>query len=203
VEALIHLNKGMSTDPLRRISGSGGFGNAARSVLLLARDPDDPNGEEGTRRVLAHVKSNVAPLASSLSYEIKSIVLPARDDFPEVETARIDGAGESSYSGRDLLGSAEGEGEDSAVDQACEFLREELGGLEDLGNVPRRVREVKTAARDAGISERTLERAKAKMGVRSEKVGGRDGFLVWLLRAPPNLALLEGGSPNPHEMGQK
>jgi hypothetical protein len=203
VEALIHLNKGMSSDPLRRISGSGGFGNAARSVLLLARDPDDPNGEEGTRRVLAHVKSNVAPLAPSLSYQIKSIVLPARDDFPEVETARIDGAGESSYSGRDLLGSAEGEGEDSAVDQACEFLREELGGLEDLGNVPRRVREVKTAARDAGISERTLERAKAKMGVRSEKVGGRDGFWVWLLRTPPNLALLEGSSQNPHEMGEK
>jgi hypothetical protein len=202
VEALIHLNKGMSSDPLRRISGSGGFGNAARSVLLLARDPDDPDGEGGTRRVLAHVKSNVAPLAPSLSYEIKSIVLPARDGFPEVETARIDGIGGSSYSGRDLLGPAE-EGEDSAVDQACEFLREELGGLEDLGNVPRRVREVKTAARDAGISERTLERAKAKLGVRSEKVGGRDGFWVWLLRAPPNLALLEGGSQNPHEMGEK
>jgi hypothetical protein len=203
VEALIHLNKGMSSDPLRRISGSGGFGNAARSVLLLARDPDDPDGEGGTRRVLAHVKSNVAPLASSLNYEIKPIVLPATDGFPEVETARIDGAGESTYSGRDLLGTTEGEGEDSAVDQACEFLREELGGLEDLGNVPRRVREVKAAARDAGISERTLERAKAKMGVRSEKVGGRDGFWVWLLRTPPNLAALAEDSPKPHEMGEK
>jgi hypothetical protein len=199
VEALIHLNKGMSNDPLRRISGSGGFGNAARSALLLARDPDDPNGEEGSRRVLAHVKSNVAPLAPSLNYEIKGVVLPARDDSPEVETARIDGAGESTYSGRDLLGSpADGEAE-SAVDQACEFLREELSEL------PRRAKDVQKEARDAGISERTLARAKAKMGVKAERVGGagRDGFWAWSLRVPTSLALLEGGLEKPHEIGEK
>jgi hypothetical protein len=198
VEALIHLNKSMSSDPLRRISGSGGFGNAARSVLLLARDPDDPNGEEGSRRVLAHVKSNVAPLAPSLTYEIKSIVLPATDGFPEVETARIDGVGGSIYSGRDLLGAGDaGEG-DSPLDHACDFL------IAEFSDLPRRAKEVINAARDAGISPRTLDRAKAKMHVKAERVGGtgKEGFWAWSLSAPPTVAPLEGGLAKPHEMGE-
>ena len=35
-----------------------GPGEDARSVLALARDPNDPDGEQGTERVLVHVGSN-------------------------------------------------------------------------------------------------------------------------------------------------
>ena len=53
---IAHLNKGRDADPLRRLGGSIGLAAAARSLLLLARDPDDPEGETGARRVLAHAK---------------------------------------------------------------------------------------------------------------------------------------------------
>ena len=43
-------------DPLEKIGGSVGFGNTARSVLYLAPDPEDPEGDGGTSRILAHVK---------------------------------------------------------------------------------------------------------------------------------------------------
>jgi hypothetical protein len=36
-----------------------GLAAAARSVLLLARDPDDPEGASGPMRVLAQAKSNL------------------------------------------------------------------------------------------------------------------------------------------------
>jgi hypothetical protein len=55
------LNKGESTDPVQRLGGSIGLPDAARSVLLLARDPDDPDGVDGSQRVLAQAKSNYGP----------------------------------------------------------------------------------------------------------------------------------------------
>jgi hypothetical protein len=38
--------------------------------MLLGRDPDDPGGERGSRRVLGATSSNPAALAPSLLYEI-------------------------------------------------------------------------------------------------------------------------------------
>ena len=93
VVTLIHLNKAQGLAPLARLSGSGGFGNAARSVLLLDRDPDDE--ENGRRRVLAHIKCNVGPEMPSLSYEIEPIILAEKNDEPRVETSRIRLLGES------------------------------------------------------------------------------------------------------------
>jgi hypothetical protein len=82
VVVCIHLNKAQGMQPLQRLSGSGAFGAAARSVLLLDRDPDDPDGEQGRRRVLAHVKSNDGPEMPSLLYEIEPLVLPATTRTP-------------------------------------------------------------------------------------------------------------------------
>jgi RecA-family ATPase len=48
VVAIMHLNKNQEADALNRLSGSIGFGGAARSVLLFAQDPDDPQGEAAT-----------------------------------------------------------------------------------------------------------------------------------------------------------
>src|SRR5207249_7979524 len=42
---IAHLNKGQSEHPLQRLGGSIGIAAAARSVLLLGRDPDDPEAE--------------------------------------------------------------------------------------------------------------------------------------------------------------
>ena len=201
VVAIAHLTKGHSADPLRRTGGSIGLPAAARSALLLARDPDDEEGEQGSRRVLAHWKCNVAPLAPSLAYEIRPVLIPARDDDPEVETSRIVEVGESGYAGRDLLGPGVDDGERGAMADAEMFL------LEELAFGPVEVKTVRRNAREAGIADRTLDRAKAKIGVVSERVGGIAGEGRWTwalpksatLRAPSENADAGVVSETPHQ----
>lgn len=178
VVALMHLNKAQGLAPLARLSGSGAFGNLARSVLLLDHDPDDPDGEEGTRRVLAHVKSNVSPLASSLLYEVEPILLPAANGQPEVETSRLKLLGESPHSGRSLL-ATETEEERSALDEAVDFLRAEL---DDEQRHP--AGGLFKAARAVGIADRTLKRARNKIGAQTEKAGFGAGWEWWLPKGP-------------------
>jgi len=89
IVAAHHLNKGASTDPLIRASASVAFTAQARSVLLFSSDPDDPEGERGCRRALAHVKCNVAGLAPTQTWEVEPILLPATDRDPAVETSRV------------------------------------------------------------------------------------------------------------------
>ena len=86
VVVVAHLNKASGTDTLYRIGGSIGIGGAARSVLLLARDPDDPEGDQGRQRVLAHPKCNVAPTAPSLLYTVEPTLLPGDE---QIKTARL------------------------------------------------------------------------------------------------------------------
>jgi AAA domain len=177
VLALIHFNKAHGLQPLQRLSGSGAFGNAARSVLLLDRDPDDPDGEQGRRRVLAHVKSNDGPEMPSLLYEIAPILLPATGVDPEVETSRLELIGESPHDGRALLASASTSDEErTALDNAVEFL------LGELGNDGQRylVEDLFKAARRNGISDRTLQRARKAIGAQTEKAGFGRGWEWWL-----------------------
>jgi hypothetical protein len=134
--------------------------------------------------VLAHVKSNVSALAASLSYEVESVVLPGDD---RVETARLRLNGESDHSGHDLLDAPRGE-ERSALDEAIEFLSAELSDGE------RESREVRAAARAAGVSDRTLDRAKRELRVDAQRVGGAAaaGYWIWTL---PNGAKGKDASP--------
>jgi AAA domain len=191
VLALLHLNKAQGLAPLMRLGGSGAFGNAARSVLLLDRDPDDPDGEEGNQRVLAHIKCNVAPLAASLVYAVRPIILPATESDPEVETSRLELIGESPHNGRALL-SVASEEERSALDDATEFL---LGELGDGQRHP--AEDLFRAARKNGISDRTLQRARKTIGAETEKAGFGRGWEWWLPKAPSRVrkpALLHEGS---------
>jgi hypothetical protein len=177
VTAIVHLNKMLSAEPLRRIGGSVGLPAAARSVLLLARDPDDPDGDEGTRRVLAHVKTNYGALAPSLTFAIEPVLLSPLDGEPEVETARLVKLGESEHRGEALLSRRGDPEERSEIDDAIAFLRDELGqGRNVVAGA------VQKKARSAGISPRTLARAKARLGVKSEKHGWGDaGVWTWSL----------------------
>jgi putative DNA primase/helicase len=153
-----HLNKGQNADPLRRLGGSIGLAAAARSVLLLARDPDDPEGATGAMRVLAQAKSNLGLLEPSLGYRIKPASL-AND----VTTAYLEAAGASRFSAAELLALNETEAR-SKLSEAEALLRAEL---EDG---PRPVSELRARASELGISITTLDRAKKKLGVQSVKL---------------------------------
>jgi AAA domain len=153
-----HLNKGQNADPLRRLGGSIGLAAAARSVLLLARDPDDPEGATGAMRVLAQAKSNLGSLEPSLAYRIK----PASQS-DDVTTASLEAVGASRFSAAELLALNETEAR-SKFSEAEALLRAEL----ERG--PRAVTELRNAALELGISITTLDRAKKKLGVRSVKL---------------------------------
>jgi archaellum biogenesis ATPase FlaH len=60
-----HLNKGASKDALYRGAGSIGIIAAARTGLIVARDPYEEN-----RRILATTKNNLSKKASNLSYQV-------------------------------------------------------------------------------------------------------------------------------------
>lgn len=169
VLVVAHLNKGQSSDPLQRLGGSIGIPAAARSVLLLGRDPDD---QDGPRRVLAPVKSNMAAPALSLAFELESMQLPGRD----IETVRIVEAGVSEYQAADLL-SIERPQRGSKLAGAVVFLEEELA------EGPKLASELIESGKEVGYSESTLKRAKDELGIESQKAGFGVGWL-WSLPTP-------------------
>jgi RecA-family ATPase len=90
VLVVMHFNKTQGLKPLQRLGGSVAFGNAVRSVLIFDRDPEDPEGERGARRLLTHVKHNVGREQPTLAYEIKTILLEAKGTSPMAETSRLE-----------------------------------------------------------------------------------------------------------------
>jgi putative DNA primase/helicase len=175
VVVVAHLNKGASADPLRRTGGSIGLPAAARSALLLARDPEDPDGPEGRRRVLAHWKSNLSELAPSLLLELEPIVLAALNGYPDVKTIRMRELGESAHNGETLLAVRGDAQERGALEDAKAFLHDELSDGRRVSAAT-----VQKRASAAGISPRTLDRAKAELGIRSKKDGFEGGW-AWAL----------------------
>ncbi len=152
VVVVAHLNKLRGVNATYRVGGSIGIPAAARSVLLLGRDPDEPDGDQ---RVLAHAKSNLAPLAASLALRV---VAPTADSAQP----RLEVVGEVDHSADDLLN--EQSLEPTARDDAKEFL------TEALKDGPRPVKDILREAREAGVCEITLRRAAKSLGVTSRRV---------------------------------
>jgi hypothetical protein len=174
IVVVAHLNKGQSSDPLQRLGGSIGLPAAARSVLLLGRDPDDPEGSRGSRRVLAHVKSNFGQLASSLALQIIPAV--AEDWLGAHPTAEIVEVGLSPYQGSDLLQGQMQSDLPEVMNEAVAFLRSMLA------EGPRNARDIETEAEQAAIPWETVKRAKKAAGVKTTKQRGvSNGPWVWEL----------------------
>jgi putative DNA primase/helicase len=190
VIALLHLNKTTGLAPLARLSGSGGFGNAARSVLLLDRDPDDGDGHQGRRRILAHIKCNLAPLAPSLVYEIESVLLPATDTAPDVETSRITLIGETDLSAEAILNQG-GEEERTAREEAEAFLRDYLA---DGARHP--AAQIYEEAAKLRIADSTLKRARKKIRAKTEKSSFDGGWEWWLPSKSPDTETLSPSTPS-------
>jgi hypothetical protein len=182
--AILHLNKGASTDPLLRHEGAAAFTQVVRASLMLGFDPDDPEGEESDQRVLAVSASNLARLAPSLAYRIEGATVQGDTGGETINTARIFEIGESGAASHHLLAGREDEEARADRDEAVEFLRVELA------DGPRPAGEIKAAAKTAAITDWALRKAKAKLGVDRAK-DGMKGPWMWILpegetpRLPP------------------
>src|SRR5262249_39233217 len=95
------------------------------------------------------------------------------------EPPRIHWEGESPHHAVNLLVDNEGEEERSKVDDAAQFLTAMLGtGRQDQ-------KDVVAEAKRQGISERTLWRARKKLGVRTEREGqGKEHKSYWTISLP-------------------
>jgi hypothetical protein len=167
-----HMNKGPASNPLYRGGGSIGIIGAARAGLLAAFDPDDDG-----RRVLAMTKSNLAAIPEALAYRLVT------DELRGV--AKVVWDGTTGHTAADLLRApARDDDEAPARSEAEAFLADLLAE----GPVP--TRQVQAEAREAGMAWRTVERAKASLGVVAERVGkpGPKGDAAYYWRLP-------GGGP--------
>ena len=153
-----HLRKGLSPVAIYRVTGSLAFTAAARAVYAIVRDP-----AEKARRLLLPVKCNLSPDSSGLAYRVESV-----EGVPYLhwEEGRVEQAADA------LLGEPGGE-HHSELEEAADFLRDVLAD----GPIP--AVELQRLAREAGISMRTINRAKRIAGASSRRQGK---IWVWALQ---------------------
>ncbi len=167
VVAVRHLTKATGGKTIYRGQGSIDFFAAVRSCLLVGKSPDNPK-----EKIIVHQKSNLGPETPSLKFSI--------------EEGRFEWIGETTITADQVLNTPTDSDERSEIDEAVEFLRDTLkdGAVSS--------KDVFRQAKAAGVSERTLWRAKKRLGVKAVK-SGFDGSWKWSLAAevcqdPPKTA---------------
>jgi putative DNA primase/helicase len=189
VLGITHFTKGSGgKEPQERVIGSVAFAAFARLVMVAARTP--PNeGATIERRVLLRAKSNIGRDDGGFEYSLYQEDLSAFG----ICASRVSWGVVVEGAARDVL--AEGEKKDEgspAMREAKEFL------LDFLADGPAPPKEVEKAAREAGISARTLRRAKDECHILSRKDHDKfDGCWVWSISdIPTKMAkVAEDGQP--------
>jgi AAA domain len=183
VIGICHFNKKVDvTSALLRVADSIAYTAAARSVYVVLDDPEEKNS-----KLFVKAKNNLAADHKALRYGFgvkavghdarlgKDIEAPFVIWHPQhVELT----ANEAMSAAAGPAGYAKREAKDFLLDR----LRVGPAGMEDLLE----------DAKQEGIAERTLRRAKKDLGIKSRKAAGKDGKWTWELPPKPNTATDEG-----------
>jgi hypothetical protein len=158
VVCVTHLNKsqGNQSKAVYRAMGSLAFTAAARTVFAVSKHPDHPD-----KRVVSTVKSNISGPGDSRVFEVREGRFRWLEERCTLDADAIEGGQESV----DQV---------SAMEEAVDFLRQLL-----------RDRSVQAVdgifqASTLGLSERTLTRARRRLGVMAVRSGGT-GSWMWAL----------------------
>jgi putative DNA primase/helicase len=162
---VVHLNKRSDGGAQQRFGGSTAWIAAPRAAFLVAEE------EATRRRFMLPVKNNLGNDRLGFEYRVAETILNYRSG--PIKAPFIEWLGSSNRSTTDLLNPPKPK-DTSALDEAKEFLRNQLAGG------AKTVADVKVAATDAGISDATLNRAKTDLGVKSTKV---ENVWNWALRS--------------------
>jgi len=161
VFGLAHFNKAAGTDALSRVTGSRAFAAVARAAIAFARDPHADDGS----CVLSQVKNNLGRLdLPSLRYTVESVTLPTPEG--PGHWGRLVITGETDTHVEALLNDTDTGPERTERDAAAGWLTDYL-----TVNPKSPSAGVKKAARAAGFSERTLQRACLSLHVTTTEVG--------------------------------
>ena len=159
---IMHLNKLSQAKALYRSLGSIDIPAAARSLLIIGRNPDDDD-----QRIIAHEKSSLAKAGKSIAFRISpdngGVLFDGLSDLTadDITAPKRDGRNKPSVS----------------LDEAVSFLSLQLG---NVGYAP--LRNIRQAAEDEGISQPTLYRAKTELDLQSVTKGySANRITYWLL----------------------
>ncbi|MQA04332.1 MAG: AAA family ATPase [Streptosporangiales bacterium] len=178
VVGLAHFNKSTTTtDVLNLITGSRAFSSLTRVVLAIARDP----GADDDSCVLSLEKNNVGRKdLPSLRYVIDSVDITTPEGPAEVGKLRF--IGETDRTVSDILNAGNQPKTHGDNDRVGQWLHDQLTALG--GQAP--TAQLLELAAENGIAERTLRRARERIGVIATRSGFGTGS-VWQLaedRAP-------------------
>ena len=175
-----HTRKSSEGPAIDRLAGSGALQQVSRSVLLVGKHPDDTDADNRSpRRVLMTVKNNEIAEPVILSFKIETACV--NNGNIEIKTRRAVWGERLSCDGfapEQVLDGRAGSDKEGKITAAVKWLREYM-----VPDKTYKQGEITAAARDAGHSERTLERAKKLLGVHSRKGGLHEGWL-WMLANP-------------------
>jgi hypothetical protein len=166
---LVHLTKASDRAALYRSQGSIAFVAAARSVLALATDPDEPDHK--TRRMLLHVKCNLGLLSDALALDV---------------TPPLTWGEERQVTAEEGLAPRRAHRADPGTKaKACELVILDVvtsaGGLVTVPEGRKHVLE-----RMPGVSDSTIDRARKSAGVISIHPTVVGGAYFWSLPVPPS-----------------
>jgi putative DNA primase/helicase len=163
--AVSHLNKSTagSAEAMMRISGSLAFVAAARAAYLVAPDPDDK-----ARRLFLPMKNNLGPDVTGLAYRIEAATIQSKAGT--LHTSRIAWDTTAVSVTADEIMQPGATEKVSAVDEVAEWLR----GVLAYG--PKPSNDIFEQADAEGFTERTVKRAKKKLGIETAKSGMGGGW---------------------------
>lgn len=156
-----HLNKSNGGSAMYRAIGSVAFVAAARAAYIVTKDQNNPE-----RRLVMPIKNNLAQDITGLAYS----VITAGNGAPVItwESEPV------TITADEALASSNIDEEKSETDWAIDFLQD------FLASEPKKVSEVSKEAKEAGIKEKPLRRAREKLGVITRKSTYLGGW-VWEL----------------------
>jgi AAA domain-containing protein len=155
-------NSGTNTKAMHRFIGSVAFTAAPRAAFVVTEDPDDKD-----RKLFLHAKNNLAKPPQGLAFRLEQTLIGADRDI--LASSVVWESEPVDVTANEVL-AAGGNADRTSLDEAIDFLREELRAGEA------EVKVIDTQAKKAGIATRTLKRARAELGIVSRREGfGADG----------------------------
>jgi hypothetical protein len=155
--AVMHLTKGARDVILHRVIGSVGFTGLARSVLAVA-----PNPQDRTQKIMALLKHNLTGEGDMRAFSI--------------EEGRFTWGTAPAYLDMESLLTVQPGKDNAALLEAEEFLVDVLAFDQEMLS-----KDLFKRAKEAGMTQRTLERA--KKALRNVVAVQRDGEWFWVRRS--------------------
>jgi putative DNA primase/helicase len=186
VLGISHFSKGtQGRDPVERVTGSIAFGALARVVFATAKAADDDAIADDCDRLFVRSKSNIGIDGGGFRYALEQVEITG---YAGLFASRVRWGSALEGEARTLLAAAEviaDDGDGEGVVAVAEWLRELVS--DEGGKIDRR--DVMRAANAMGYKERTVHRAREKLGLLPLAHGfGKDKRSIWTWPNPANSA---------------